>query len=276
VAVLAEHPDEAKIIAGGQSLVPLMALRLSTPKILVDLNRVPGLDYLRDTEEGLEIGALARQAWLERRPGLAGRCPMITEALSLIGHVAIRNRGTVAGSLAHADPAAEWPAVLLALDGDVEATGPLGVRTISSPELFVTHFTTALAPDEVLTKIRLPIPSEGRVGSAFLELARRHGDFAMAGAAAVLKLADDGTVAEARVALFGVKDTAVRARLAEEALKGQRPTDDRLREAAEAIDADIAPTSDLHASSEDRRAMAKVLTRRTLARARERAEAGGA
>jgi aerobic carbon-monoxide dehydrogenase medium subunit len=275
VSTLSEHADDGKIIAGGQSLIPLMAFRLSSPAVLVDLNRVSELEYLRDEGARLEIGAMARHRSVEAIPTLADRCPMLSEALALIGHVAIRNRGTVGGSLAHADPTAEWGALLLALDGEVEATGPRGVRTISCDEFFITHFTTALQADEIITRISLPLPTGPRVGSAFLELSRRHGDFAVAGAAAVLEMAEDGTVARARAALIGARDTPVRARSTEDALVNERPTDERLRHAAAAVASEIDPPSDVHGSSEDRRHLADVLMRRALMRARDRAGAGG-
>lgn len=275
ISTLAEHADDAKLIAGGQSLIPLLAFRLSSPGFLVDLNRVSELEYLRDEGARLEIGAMARHRSVESLPALAGRCPMLAEALALIGHVAIRNRGTVGGSLAHADPTAEWGALLLALDGEVEATGPRGVRTISSDEFFITHFTTSLQADEILTKISLPLPNGPRVGSAFLELSRRHGDFAVAGAAAVLELAEDGTVARVRAVLIGARDTPIRIHATEDALLNERPSDERLRHAAEAVVSEIDPPSDVHGSSEDRRHLAQALMRRALMRTRDRAGAGG-
>ena len=273
VAALAEGED-AKVLAGGQSLVPLLAMRLATPALLVDLNRIPGLDEVRFEDGTLEMGAMTRERNVEELPGLAARCPMIAEAVALIGHVAIRNRGTVGGSLAHADPAAEWPALLLALDGEVEATGPAGTRTIGARDLFVTYFTTSLEPTEILTRVRLRLPPPG-AGSAFAEFSRRHGDFALAGAGAVLTLDADGTVADARLALIGVRETAVRAELAEELLRGERPTDEAIRAAAEAVDEALNPVSDVHASAEFRRHLAKVMARRALLAARARARGGG-
>jgi CO/xanthine dehydrogenase FAD-binding subunit len=179
----------------------------------------------------------------------------------------------VCGSLAHADPSAEWPALALALDGECDVVSPRGTRTIAARELFVSYFTTTLDPDEIMREVRLKIPNGGgRTGSAFLELARRHGDFAIAGAGALLTLSGDGTVADARISLIGVKDTAVRASGAESVLAGQPPTDERITEAAEAIDPEIEPLSDVHGSSDYRRHVAKVLVRRALGVARDRAE----
>jgi aerobic carbon-monoxide dehydrogenase medium subunit len=273
VAQLAEHGDEAKALAGGQSLVPMMAFRLATPGVLVDLNGVSELDHHHLDGDTLTLGALTRHRTAGSLPGLAERCAMLTEAIALIGHPAIRNRGTVGGSLAHADPSAEWPALLLVLDGEVDAVGPNGTRTIPAEDLLDSHFTTTLQPDEVLTEVRLPLPNGGRTGSAFVELARRHGDFAIAGVGAVLTLDPDGRVAEARIALAGVRDRAVRAPAAELGLRGAEPTDKAFAEAAEAVDPDLDPPSDVHGSSDYRRRVAKVLTRRALAWARDRAVA---
>lgn len=271
VEALARHGEEAKLLAGGQSLVPLMALRLASPGVLVDLNRVSELAYVRREPDGLAVGAMTRQRDVEALPGLEDECAMLAEAIALVGHVAIRNRGTVGGSLAHADPAAEWPALALALDAECEVRGPGGARTVAAADLFETYFTTTLAPDEILTEVRLRLP-RGRVGSAFVELARRHGDFALAGTGAVLWLDDEGAVEDARVVLIGVKDTAVRSGAAEAALRGERPTDARIAEAAAAVGADIEPVSDVHATADYRRHLAVVLTRRALETARARAE----
>jgi carbon-monoxide dehydrogenase medium subunit len=198
---------------------------------------------------------------------------MVVEGVDLIGHPAIRNRGTVGGSLAHADPAAEWPALLLALDGEVGAVGPSGPRTIGAADLFKTYFTTTLAPDEVIAEIRLPLPAEGTVvGSSFVELARRHGDFAIAGAGALMELAADGSISDARIALIGVRDTTVRASSAEAALRGARPTDEALASAADAVQGEIDPISDVHGSAVYRRRVATVVVRRALTLARDRAQ----
>ncbi len=274
-AMLTEHGDEAKVLAGGQSLVPMMAFRLATPGVLVDLNGITELEYVRDGGDVLEIGALARHSSVEHLAGLEQRCPIVPDAVRMVGHVAIRNRGTVAGSLAHADPAAEWPALLVALDGAVEALGPAGSRTIDGASLFVSYFTTVLAPDEIVTRVRLPLPVGSRVGTAFVELSRRHGDFAIAGVAAILRLAQDGTVEDARVVLMGVHAVPARATSAEAILRGTVPSDEVIAEASNAVDGHLEPVSDVHASSEYRRHVAQVLTRRALWTARERARASG-
>ncbi len=273
VRLLAEHGDEAKVLAGGQSLVPMMNFRLAAPAVLVDLNGVSELEHVREQGGMLVLGALARHRAVPDVPGLRGRCPMLTEGVELIGHAAIRNRGTVGGSLAHADPSAEWPALLLAMDGEVDAVGPSGRRTIGAADLFESYFTTTLAPDEILTEVRLALPNGGHVGSAFVELARRHGDFALAGAATIVIMVDDSTIGEARIALIGLRDKAIRASAAESLLRGAPATDETLVEAAAAIDAEIEPISDVHGSAEYRRHVAKVLVRRALTRAVERARA---
>jgi CO/xanthine dehydrogenase FAD-binding subunit len=274
VEAMARYGDEAKLLAGGQSLVPLLAFRLAGPGVLVDLNRVRELDYLRDDDGRLAIGAMTRHRTVQDLPGLRRRCAMLAEGVESIGHVAIRNRGTVGGSLAHADPAAEWPALALALDGECEVVGPRGARTVPVEQLFVTYFTTTLEPDEILKEVRLRLPA-GRAGSTFVELTRRHGDFAIAGVGALLVLDEDGSVGDARLTLIGVKDQAVRARAAEEALVGSKPDDAQLDEAVALVDGAIEPSDDLQGSAAYRRHVAKVLTRRALVEARGRAEQGG-
>jgi carbon-monoxide dehydrogenase medium subunit len=273
VAALAEHGDEAKVMAGGQSLVPLLAFRLARPSVVVDVNRVAGLDGARLDGDTLELGALTRQRDVELLPGLRERCPMIVEAVEQIGHVAIRNRGTVGGSLAHADPAAEWTALALALDAELDVYGPGGTRTLPAREFLISYFTTALQPDEVLTRIRLRVPN-GRTGSCFLELARRHGDFAIAGVGALVSLDADGSVGDARLALIGVGERAVRATAAEQVLRGSRPSEDVLADAAGAVDGEIEPNGDIHASAGYRRHVAAVLVRRALETAVARARGG--
>lgn len=273
VAALAEHGDEAKAMAGGQSLVPLLAFRLARPTVVVDLNRIPGLDEVRLEDGTLSVGALTRQRDVELLPGLRERCPMITEAVEQIGHVAIRNRGTVGGSLAHADPAAEWTALVLALDAELDLVGPGGARTVSAADFLISYFTTALEPGELVTGLRLRVPN-GRSGSCFLELARRHGDFAIAGVAALVTLDGDGAVADARLALIGVGERAVRIDAAEQLLRGRRPTDELFGEAAAAVQAELDPNSDVHATGDYRRHVAGVLVRRALATAVGRAGGG--
>jgi aerobic carbon-monoxide dehydrogenase medium subunit len=272
---LDQHRDEAKVLAGGQSLVPLMNLRLAAPGVLVDVNRIPELAYIREWDGGVAIGAVTRQSELENDPLVAERAPLLKEAALLIGHPAIRHRGTVGGSAAHADPAAELPAVLLALDAEVTATGASGQRSIPAGELFADYLTTTLRPDELLTEVRVPgLPPQS--GSAFVELHRRHGDYAIVGAAAVLTLGEDGTIRDARLAMCGVGPTPIRASGVEQALVGRRPDAATLREAsALASEAASDPPSDIHGSAAYRRKMAAVFARRSLKLAAQRAGAAG-
>jgi carbon-monoxide dehydrogenase medium subunit len=264
LALLAEHGDDAKLLAGGQSLVPLLNLRLVRPAVIIDLNRVDGLDGLTLDGDLLRVGAMTRQRRLEKDAGVRARLPLLVEALGFVGHPPIRNRGTIGGSLAHADPAAELPALLVGLGGEVVARGRGGERVIDGAAFFRDLMTTALRPDEILTEVRLRLPSPA-AGWAFLEIARRHGDFALAGVAVVVEPGPDRTVREARISLFGVGPTPVRARAAERELAGQAPTAERLRRAAEIVSETLRPDADLHATAEYRRQVGGVLTRRALA-----------
>jgi carbon-monoxide dehydrogenase medium subunit len=268
--LLAAHGEDGKVLAGGQSLVPLMNMRLARPASIIDINRIAALSYLRAQNGVLRIGALTRQRAVERSPVAAERCPLLCAALRLAGHPAIRNRGTVGGSIAHADPAAELTAVLAALDGEVTARRAGGARTIAARDLFVTYLTTALLPQELLVEVRIPALPTG-AGWSWMEIARRHGDFALAGVGAVLGLRR-GRVAEARIALTGVGPTPVRAAAAERLLLGQPPGEALWEAAADAVRASVAPEGDIHASAEYRRHVAGVLTRRALAEARGRAQ----
>ena len=276
LSVLSRYGDDAKVLAGGQSLVPMMALRLAAPAVLVDLNRAQGLAGIEVDEATMTVGAMTRHRDVLDHPELRWRCPMIPEAVAEIGHVSIRNRGTVGGSLAHADPAAEWGALALALDAEIEAVGPAGERLIPASELFVTYFTSSLQPDEIIRRVRFRLPAGDRSGSAFVEVARQHGDFALAGAAAWLTLDGDWIVADARVALIGVADVPIRSRLAEQALAGQRPTDAVIAQAAASMDAEIRPPDDVHGSAKVRRMVARAVLERALTRARARAEGADA
>jgi carbon-monoxide dehydrogenase medium subunit len=264
VETLARHGDGAKVLAGGQSLVPMLNMRLARPAVLVDVNGIAELDYVRESDGALAVGALARQRRLERWAG--ARLPLLAEALRCVGHAAIRNRGTVAGSLAHADPASELPALLLCCDGAVTARRAAGERRIPAGDLFRAPLMTTLEPDELLTEVRFTRPPAD-AGWGFAEVARRHGDFALVGAAALLWCGPGGRVAGARLALFGVGGTPVRSAVAESALVGEEPTLPRLREAARAAAAALSPDADLHATAAYRRQVAAVLAERTLAAA---------
>ncbi|HEV8298425.1 MAG TPA: xanthine dehydrogenase family protein subunit M [Acidimicrobiales bacterium] len=267
VSVLAACGDTAKVIAGGQSLVPMMNLRLVAIGDLVDLSRVPGLDIIERRDGVVRVGATVRQSTAEHSDAVA--CvPLVQRALPLIGHFQIRNRGTIGGSLAHADPSSELPAIALALDAVVEATGPSGTRRIAAAELFESTWQTSLRDDEILTRVEFPVWS-GSCGFAIDEVARRHGDFAIVGAAAGVQL-DDGRIARATVALFGVGATAVRAHDAEAALVDAGPDAD-LDEIGQLATRDLDPPDDVHATGTYRREVAAVLVRRVLARAIEEA-----
>ncbi len=269
--LLAQYGDEAKVLAGGQSLVPLMNMRLARPAIVIDINRVDALAYLHEQHGVLLVGALTRQRAAERSPVVAERCPIVRDALHLVGHAQIRNRGTIGGSIAHADPAAELTAILLALGGEVTARSATGTRTIAAADLFVTYLTTSLDPRELITEVRIPMMRRG-AGWSWMEIARRHGDFALAGVGVVLALRG-GAIAEARIGLTGVGPTPVRATDAERVLAGQAPSETLWADAAEAVRGAVTPDGDIHASADYRKHVAGVLTRRALAEAHSRAEA---
>jgi CO/xanthine dehydrogenase FAD-binding subunit len=269
VALLADRGDEAKVLAGGQSLVPLLNFRLARPDRLVDVNRVSELDYLRIDGDVLRIGALTRHSALERSADVAARAPLLTDAVRLVGHVQIRNRGTVGGSAAHADPAAELPVAFAALGASFRARSTAGERTIPVDDFFVTHLTTALQPDELLTEIEVPLPPAG-TGAALVEFSRRHGDFALGGAAVLLEL-DDGACRSCSIALLAAAPTPLRARAAEELLAGRKVDERAVADAAAAAVADVHPTGDIHGSSDYRRGLVEAMVRRALLRAAERA-----
>jgi carbon-monoxide dehydrogenase medium subunit len=270
VSLLAEHGEDAKVLAGGQSLVPLLALRLARPAHLVDINGVDALASLANGN-GLTVGSLVRQRVAERSKQVAAANPLLVRALGLIGHSAIRNRGTIGGSIAHADPAAELPAVLLALDGGVEARSARGARTIPAADLFQGFLTTSLGPDELLTAVRFPAWQPG-TGWSFQEFSRRSGDFAIAGVAAVLRVDKKGMIADARIALSGMGPTPVRATKAEAALAGQQPSDATWAAASQDAVAGLDPPSDIHGTAAYRRHLAGALVRRALAEAHTRSE----
>jgi aerobic carbon-monoxide dehydrogenase medium subunit len=272
LTLLAEHADEARVLAGGQSLVPLMNMRLAHPNVLVDINGISELAYVRPWDGGLALGAMARDATLERDATAAARLPLLVEAAHCVGHPAIRNRSTVGGSLAHADPAAELPAVMLALNAEFEVRSRAGNRTVSAQDFFKGYLSTDLKEGELLTELRVPgLPS--RAGSAFVEFSRRAGDYALAGVAAVIALDEDGTIADARLGLCSVGPAPVRPQAAEALLRGQHPGDEAWAAAAAAVITRLDhPPSDIHGSADYRRHLAGVLTKQALASAAERAE----
>jgi carbon-monoxide dehydrogenase medium subunit len=262
--LLDRYGDDGRILAGGQSLVPALNLRLAAPRAVIDINRVPDLDAIRVTPEGLVIGALVRQEALERSPLIREHAPLIAAAMPHVGHSAIRARGTIGGSLALADPAAELPACAVALGATIRAGRRGGTRDIAADDFFRGVYTTALAPGEIVTGILVPRPAAGwRWG--FEELARRHGDFALAGLAAGARL-ETGVLAEVRLVFFGVGIRPVRARRAEAALAGCRADADTLAAAGRALDDDLDPPGDVHGSPALRRHLARVLLARVVGR----------
>jgi len=265
LGLLGRYAGEAKILAGGQSLVPLLNFRLSRPAALVDLNRIPSLAYIRVQDGEVRLGAMTRQRTIEFSPVIAERVPLLTEATHWVGHLPIRSRGTIGGSIAHADPSAEYPAVLTALGGSVVARGPGGERVVGAAQLFQTYLTTSLGADEILVEVRLPATPAG-AGYAFEELARRHGDFALIGIAAVI--ARDGERCTlARLATSGAGPVPVRLRAAEEILERDGLSEAAIEAAARRASELVEPDSDIHASADYRRHLTGVLTGRAIKRA---------
>jgi CO/xanthine dehydrogenase FAD-binding subunit len=266
LALLTQHGDDAKVLAGGQSLVPLLNFRLARPERIVDVNGLSELDFLRFENGALRIGALTRQSAVERSEEVALRIPLLTQAVRFVGHLQIRNRGTVGGSVAHADPAAELPVALAALGARYRVRSRGQERVVESEDMFITHLTTSLAPEELLTEIEVQVPPSG-TGSAFVEFSRRHGDFALGGAAALITLGADGTCERARIALLAAAPTPVRARAAEEWLAGVRVDDTTVAEAAARAVADISPTGDIHGSADYRRGLVEAMVKRAIGEA---------
>jgi len=273
LAALAKHGSESKALAGGQSLIPMMNFRLAQPSVLVDLNSIPDLSFIRPSKEGgLLLGAMTRQRTVERDPLVAERAPMLHAAMPKIAYPQIRTRGTFGGSLAHADPSAELPAVAVALEGRFRLRRQGKERWVPAGEFFQGFFTTVLEPDELLVEIALP-PMPPRSGWSFLEVARRHHDFALVGVAALVSLDGRDRCERARLVYFSVGEGPTVAHQAEVLLRGQEPTSEAIRSAAEvAGDRDVDPTTDINASAEYRRHLVKVLGRRALEEAAGRAQ----
>jgi len=269
VDLLAEHEDEASVLAGGQSLIPLLALRLARPGVLIDINGLSELSGMSVIDGQVAIGAMTREYVAEESEMVADTVPLLAAALPLIGHEAIRSRGTIGGSLAHADPAAELPAVARALDAEFVVRSRSGDRVIPAAEWFEGYLATARRPDEILVEVRFPAAGPG-TGVAFQEVARRHGDFAMVGVAVSLTLAD-GAISDARLAFSGIADVPVRAAEAEDLLVGEEPSAELFEEAARRATDDIDPPADLNGSSEYRKKVAAALVRRGLRAAADNA-----
>jgi carbon-monoxide dehydrogenase medium subunit len=272
--LLAEYGDEASLLAGGQSLMPLLNFRLARPAHVVDLNLI---DELAATtlDGGLALGAMVRQRWLERSELVARHCPLIVQALPLVGHPQIRNRGTLGGSLAHADPAAELPAVMLACDASLVLRRKASRRRVSAAAFFTGELSTIREPDELLERVEVPAWPV-RTGSSVKEVAMRVGDFALAGVVTRVTLGPDGHVAAARIVCFGVADRPVRPLDAETCLVGRRPSEGAFAEAGGLVSSRLAPIDDIHASAAYRRRVSGTLTERALAASVAAAEAGAA
>jgi aerobic carbon-monoxide dehydrogenase medium subunit len=277
LGALAAADEDTKILAGGQSLIPLLNMRLASPKRLVDLGRVPELSYVTERNGGYAIGAMTRQSTLERDARIARDLPLLAEAIAWVGHPQIRNRGTVGGSIAHGDPAAELPAVAVCLDARLTVRSARGTRTLDARDLYLGYLATTLAPDELLTELWLP-QAPPSTGYAWLEFVRRHGDYAIAGVGIAVTLAGDA-ISEARIVVTGVGGTPVRAMAAEALLAGARldeggQVDARhVAEAVAALRASVEPSADVQATAEYRRHLVGVLAERALPIACRRARA---
>jgi CO/xanthine dehydrogenase FAD-binding subunit len=269
IGLLTRYKGEARVLAGGQSLIPMMNFRVAAPAALIDLNRISTLAYIRADGNTVRIGAMTRQRVLEFSPVVREKLPLLHEAISWVGHLPTRSRGTIGGSLAHADPAAELPMALQALEGEVTARGPGGERTIKAGDLFSSSLTTTLKPDEILTEIRFPASPPG-AAYAVEEFARRHGDFAITAIAALL-VRDGASCKMARLATAGVGPVPVRLRAAETILEQRGLADDAIEAAAKAAADSVDPMSDHQGSAEYRRHLTQVLTRRAVHKALARA-----
>ena len=262
--LLGEHGDDAKVLAGGQSLMPMLNMRLAQPKVVIDINRIPGLDYISPTPDGgLAIGALTRQRTVEKSDVIRERIPVLAAAIPSIGHFQIRNRGTVGGSISHADPAAELPAICFALGGELVLSSASSQRVLKAEDFFLAPLTTASGPEELLTEIRLPARTEEwRWG--FEEVCRRQGDFAMVGAVSLLEMDGGGVCKSACITMFGVGGTPLRISRAEEALLGNPISDSALRDVSQIVSEELDPDSDIHASAAYRKEVGGVIARRTV------------
>ena len=262
--------DDPKVMSGGQSLLPMLKLRLASPANIVDIGRIPGLDTLAEEDGFLRIGALVTETDLEQSEVVAERYPILLDTAKVIADPLVRNRATICGNVAHGDPANDHPATMLALGAQVVATGRDGARTIDVGEFFFGLFMTALAEDEILTEIRIPAPA-ARSGGAYVKLERKVGDYAVAGSAVQLALAGDGTVASAGIGLTNLGIAPIRATAAEDALTGQAPDDDTIAAAAQAAADATEPIADRRGSVEYKKNMARVLTARAIRKALARA-----
>jgi aerobic carbon-monoxide dehydrogenase medium subunit len=270
IALLQQHGDDAKILSGGQSLIPMMKLRIARPAYLIDINRIAGLSYIKEEDGYLKIGGLTREAELESSPLVRSRFPIIVDTAHVIADPQVRNLATVAGNLAHGDPANDHPATMLSLGASIVATGPKGERVISVDDFFVTLFATALEQGEILTEIRVPLPP-AHSGGAYFKLERKVGDFATAAVAAQLTLDRSGICQQVGIGLTNVGPTPIKARKAEDFLRGKKPDEANIRQAAQLASEEAQPSSDLRGPAEYKKGLVKELTVRALSRAVERA-----
>jgi carbon-monoxide dehydrogenase medium subunit len=270
VTLLQKHGDRAKLVAGGHSLIPMMKLRLATPAMLIDIGRLSELSYINEDSGTVRIGALTTHHTIESSELLSRRYIALKEAASTIGDIQVRNKGTIGGSIAHADPAADYPAALLASDTTIVVLGPKGERTIPASQFFIDMLTTALQPNEIVREIRINTPS-GRSGSAYLKMEQKASGFAICGAAAVVTLDASGAISSCAVGITGIGNRAFRAADTVKALTGQRPTTEVLRSACEKASNGITPLEDIHASGEYRLDLARIYARRALEKAIARA-----
>ena len=270
IALLQQYGDDAKILSGGQSLIPMMKLRLARPAYLVDLNRIPGLSYIKEEGDFLKIGGLTREAELEASPLIHSKYPIILDTAHVIADPQVRNLATVAGNLAHGDPANDHPATMLALGAQVVASGPRGERVIPIEEFFISVFSTALQPGEILTEIRIPVPPAGS-GGAYVKLERKVGDFATAAVAAQLTVDDQSTAQRVGIGLTNVGPTPIKARKAEDLLRGKKVDPLIIGQAAQLAAEESQPSADLRGPAEYKKGLVRELARRALSRALERA-----
>lgn len=270
VALLQRHGDSARILSGGQSLIPMMKLRLARPSHLIDINRIPGLSYIKEEGGFLKIGGLTREAELESSALVRSKYPLLLDTATVIADPQVRNLATVGGNLAHGDPANDHPATMIALGAQIVATGPKGERVIQIDDFFVSLFTTSLKQDELLTEIRIPAALP-KSGGAYFKLERKVGDFATAAVAVQLTLDDKGAVQKVGIGLTNVGPTPLRAKKAEDALRGKKPNQAAVAQAAQLASDQAQPGSDLRGPAEYKKGVIKELTKRALARALERA-----
>ena len=270
VRALVAHGEEAKLLAGGHSLLPLLKLRLANPKLLIDLSKIPGLSNISQQDDKIVVGALTTHYQIESSELLKTKCPLLPQTARAIGDVQVRNRGTIGGSLAHADPSADWPAAILALGGELKLSGPKGERRIAVEEFFLGAMTTVVEPTEILTEIRVPV-SPRRCGSAYLKMAQQASGFAIVGVAVWLRVAQDGRCEDIGVGVTGLSEKPFRARTVESRLRGNKLTPKLIEESAAQVAEGNDPMEDLHASAKFRAHLAQVYTSRAIEEAGKRA-----